>query len=302
MLDLITVGNISADLFFKTDNLTKKDGRYQLALGGKYMMDEFEMHVGGGGANIAIGCRKLGLKTAVVGMIGNNPFRRAILERLQKSRVNTRYTMFNQTDTSVSIILLDPSGERTILVHSSPRRHTSAEKHILRTVKNTRAVYMGHMPDGALSYRVLAMERLRRSGTFIVVNFGKRDSSLPREQTDAVLEHTDMLILNTFEFAQLIRKPEDKINFRKSVLPHVPVLRDKLLVVTAAADGSFAYHGDKVYFQKAFRPKKIIDTTGAGDAYTAGFLASYLKHEDISQAMKWGSRYAAKIITHIGAN
>lgn len=302
MLDIIAIGNISADLFFKADTLTQKDGRFQLAIGGKYMVDDFEMHVGGGGANVAIGCRKLGLRTAVVGMIGNSIFRKSILDRLHKSKVSTKLTLFSQTDTSVSIILLDARGERTIIVHSSPRRHATAEKHILRVVKNTRAVYIGHVPDGALQYRLLAMERLRKHGTFITVNLGKRDCKLPRAESDAVLKHADMLILNTFEFSLLVRRPEASIDFKKPIHKYLPVMDGKLVVVTAAAEGSYAYHEGKVYYQKSVKPKKVIDTTGAGDAYTAGFLTTYLKHEDVVRAMKAGARYASHILGHVGAN
>ncbi|MBI1862991.1 carbohydrate kinase family protein [Candidatus Microgenomates bacterium] len=258
--------------------------------------------VGGGGANVAIGCRKHGLRTAVVGMIGNNVFRKSILERFQKSKVSTKYTLFNQTDTSVSIILLSPSGERSIIVHSSPRRHTTAEKHILRVVKQVRAVYMGHMPDGALQYRLLAMERLSKAGTFIVVNLGKRECVLPKPQIEAVLEHANMLILNADEFSLLVGKPVKKIDLTTSVFKHLPIMKNKLLVITDASRGSYTYHADRVYFQKALSPKKIVDTTGAGDAYTAGYIASYLKHEDIQRAMKTGSQYAAHTIGHIGAN
>lgn len=302
MLDIIAVGNISADLFFKADTLTQKDGRFQLAIGGKYMVDDFEMHVGGGGANVSIGCRKNGLRSAVVGMVGNNVFRKSILERLHKSKVNTKHTMFNQTDAHLSMVLLDGRGERTIVVYESSHKHGSEEKHLLSTLPRARAVYFGNLPDVAMQYRSLVMTKLKKHDTFIAVNVGARDCCRPKKYTNELLENADLLIVNTHEFATLIKKDRSKINFNKSVLGLLPVMKDKIVIVTDSANGSYCYQDEKVYYQRAMRPKKIVDTTGAGDAYTAGFLSSYLKYEDIQRAMKMGARYASHVLGHIGAN
>lgn len=302
MLDLIAIGNISADLFFKADSLTQKDGRFQLAIGGKYMVDDFEMHVGGGGANVSIGCRKNGLKTAVVGMIGNNIFRKAILERLHKAKVDTKHTLFNQTDAHLSMVLLDGRGERTIVVYESSHKHSTEEKHLLRSLPRSRAVYFGNLPDVAMEYRSLVMSKLKRRGTFVAVNVGTRDCCRPSRYTNELLEHADLLIVNTYEFADLVKKDREKINFKGSVLHLLPVMKDKIVVVTDSANGSYCYQGERVYRQKALQPKRIVDTTGAGDAYSAGFLASYLKFEDIQRAMKTGSLHAKHVLGHVGAN
>lgn len=302
MLDLIAIGNISADLFFKADSLTQKDGRFQLAIGGKYMVDEYEMHVGGGGANVAIGARKHGLRTAVVGMIGNNAFRKSIIDRFKKSKVSTRYTLFNQTDANLSMILLDAKGERTIIVYESSHNHSTEEKHLLKTLPRSRAVYFGNLPDVAMQYRSLVMARLKKQDTFIAVNVGTRDCCRPTKYTNELLEHADLVIVNTHEFAELVKKDESKINFKKSVADMLPIMKDKIIVVTDAAHGSYCYTEGKVFFEPAARTGKILDTTGAGDAYTAGFLSSYLTHEDIQRAMKTGTRYARQIIAHVGAN
>lgn len=302
MLDLIAIGNISADLFFKADSLTQKDGRFQLAIGGKYMVDEYEMHVGGGGANVAIGARKHGLRTAVVGMIGNNAFRKSIIDRFKKSKVSTRYTLFNQTDANLSMILLDAKGERTIIVYESSHNHSTEEKHLLKTLPRSRAVYFGNLPDVAMQYRSLVMARLKKQDTFIAVNVGTRDCCRPTKYTNELLEHADLVIVNTHEFAELVKKDESKINFKKSVADMLPIMKDRIIVVTDSSHGSYCYTEGKVFFEPAARTGKILDTTGAGDAYTAGFLSSYLTHEDIQRAMKTGTRYARQIIAHVGAN
>ena len=87
MFDLISIGNISIDLYFKGDSLTFEKNRFQLAIGGKYFVDQFHTGVGGGGVNVAIGASKAGIKSAVMGTIGNNPFKKMILY-LTKNFIN----------------------------------------------------------------------------------------------------------------------------------------------------------------------------------------------------------------------
>ena len=82
MYDLISVGNISIDLFYKGKNFTRNKERFQLAIGGKYYADYFYEDIGGGGVNVASGVAKLGLRTAVFGKVGNNPFKEVIFKKL----------------------------------------------------------------------------------------------------------------------------------------------------------------------------------------------------------------------------
>jgi len=83
MYDIITIGNISVDLYFKGRSLTKDNSRFQLAVGGKYFTDEFYEDVGGGGCNVASGLAKQGYNVAIFGKIGNNSFKEIILKKLK---------------------------------------------------------------------------------------------------------------------------------------------------------------------------------------------------------------------------
>jgi len=302
MLDVVAIGNISADLYFSADELTKEGNRLHLAIGGKYRASWFEMHVGGGGANVSIGCAKQGLRAAAVGMVGNNIFRKSILQRLKLAKVSRRYISFNQKDASVSIILLDKHGERTIIKHQSSHKHSADEKYSLRHIQPARVVYFGNMPDVSALERARVMKRLKVHNSKIVCNLGIRDCTAPKRHIDELLEHADVLIVNTYEFAEMVRKKRSAIDFKKSIFSHMPKMKDRLVVVTDSASGSYGYLGDKVHHQKAIKPRRIVDTTGAGDAYTSGFITSYIMHEDIPHALKKGAQAAAKILTVRGAN
>ncbi len=301
MLDLITIGSISADLYFSADELTTRDSRLYLSQG-KYFVDKFAFKVGGGGANVAIGTKKNGLKTAVCGIIGNNPFRKNILHTLKLKGIPRNLVIFKQNYINVSVILLKKNGERTIINHESEHDHPAEDRVILRKIKKTRAVYLGNLPDVSFSERERLLRQLKKRGVFVFANFGAKDCCKPKKNIDKLLKYINILILNTHEFSELVKKPYEKLNFKKNMLGLLPVMKQKVLIVTDAEKGSYGYQGDKVYSQIAIKPKKIIDTTGAGDGYTAGFIADYLKNENVELAMKKGSYYATKILAKLGAN
>src|SRR5574340_1140715 len=94
MYDLVSVGSISIDLFYKGDSLTFHDSRFQLAIGGKYVADSFNVSLGGGGANVALGASHLGLKTAVLAKIGNNLFKSIILKKMEDHNVSYKLCDF----------------------------------------------------------------------------------------------------------------------------------------------------------------------------------------------------------------
>lgn len=302
MFDLIAIGNISADLYFSAEDLTKKDDRLWLAVGGKYRSEDFRMTVGGGGANVSIGGRKNGLRTAVVGIVGNNVFRKGIMSRLQIAKVNTSHLMFNQTAVNVSAILLQENGERTVIAHQSSHEHVLEEAHVSSRKFKTRAVYFGNLPHVSVKERRSLMKALKAKDIEVFVNVGPLDCCKPKTYLKELLEFTDVLIVNTHEFADLVKKDEKDLNLKLSVLHLLPFMKNSILIVTDGKNGSYGYEGDKVFFCPIVKEKRIADTTGVGDGYTAGFISSYLRHPDVERAMKAGSRYATKILSKIGAN
>ncbi len=303
MYDLICIGGISIDLYFKGDSLTFKDDRFQLAIGGKYLAEHFYVGIGGGGANVAIGATKNGLRTAVMGKIGNNPFKKIIIIKLIEHGISYSLCDIENNYYNVSSILLSQSGERSIIHYMSPHQHLTNENNELKGISKTRMVYLGNLPDVSLSERTGLLNFFKKRAIKTVVNLGVSDCRRPLSQLKKFLDTVDVLIVNGHEFAELVKAPYKDIHFKEQVVEwYIPFLTDQIVVITEGGKGSFAYVRNKVYYQKADLVEKIIDATGAGDGYTAGFIAEYSKSANIEKAMEKGSKYAARILTKIGAN
>lgn len=303
MYDLISIGNISIDLYFKGSSLTFNKGRFQLAIGGKYFVDYFHTSVGGGGANVAIGASKNELKSAVLGCIGNNSFKNIILEQLKSHSVATSLCSFLDNYINVSSVLLTPNGEKTIIHYSTPHQRIFSSKISMNQYINTGIVYLGNLPDVSLSEREQLLYIYKKNNITNIVNLGINDCRRSKKQLEELLKNIDILIVNGHEFSELVKASYNDIHFSEDVIKwYIPYLSSKKVIITEGEKGSYAYEFGKVYHQKAEPSEKIIDTTGAGDGFTAGFISEFYKSKDLQKSMEKGAKYAVKILTKIGAN
>jgi len=303
MYDLISVGTISVDLYFLGKSFTFKDNRFALALGGKYQVENFYLSVGGGGANVAIGVAKHGYKVGLLGKIGNNPFKKIIVDYLKDHQISLNLIDFEDNYYNLSTILLTDKGERTILHYSTPHQHLFSSTNPLIGITKTKMVYLGNLPEVSLTQRVKFLKFLKKHNIARIVNLGVFDCRRPKNQIKEILEEVDILIVNGHEFSELVKAQYADIHFYEDVISwYIPYLKEKIVVITDGEKGSYAYYQGKVFFQKALKPAKILDTTGAGDGFTAGFISEFLASKDLVKSLKKGALYASCILGKIGAN
>lgn len=303
MYDLISVGSIAIDLYFQGKTMTFKDSRFQLAVGGKYLADNFYSFVGGGGINVAVGVKKHGVKTAVLGTIGKNSYQSIIFNKLDRLKINRDLCDLVDNYFNLSAILLTEEGERTIIHYATPQQKLFDHRISINSIKNTKALYLGNLPDVNIAERLKLLQFARDNRVMTVLNLGVKDCRRPKNETKTLLDKTDILIVNGHEFSELVKASYKDIHFHDDIINwYAPSLKDQIVIITEGDKGSYGYFQGKVSFQKAVKIKHVIDATGAGDGYTAGFIAEYIKSKDIEKAMLSGSKYAVKILGKIGAN
>lgn len=300
MYDLISVGNISIDLYFKGSTFTKSKDRFNLAIGGKYYSDFFHEDIGGGGVNVAAGAAKLGLRPAVFGKIGDNAYKDLILKKLTDKSISTEFCQVEEDYYKISTIILTEKGERTIIHYETPS-HLIKNFFLHKELKSAKNIYFSPLEHLALEEKKKMISYLKGDKTLTFVNLSALDCRRPVKDLVEFFDSLDVLIINAHEYSELIKRPYEKINLRKLeiTLPH---LKDRVLIITDAEKGSYGYFKNEIFYQEAIRPKKIVDTTGCGDAYTAGFITQYIKSGSIGLSMQKGAEYAARKLERIGAN
>ncbi len=300
MYDLICVGGVSIDLYFQGKSLTQDRQRFHLAIGGKYQTDFFYEDIGGGGVNVAVGVAKHGLTAAVFGKIGDTGYRQLIIDRLLEKKVGVEFLQVEKKYYKLSAILLTDNGERTVIHYESPT-HLQHEFFLHQDLKKAENIYFSPLPHISLKEKEKMIDYLKGDRTLTFVNLSVVDCRRPVVQLIKIFTGLDVLFINGHEFAELVKKPYTNLNFQQE-LEKLPVLSQRTVIITDGEKGSYGFYRGQSFFQPAVTCDNIIDTTGAGDAYTAGFIAEYLQSKDIKKSMANGADYAAKILAKIGAN
>ena len=303
MYEVICVGTTTIDMYYRGGDLTLKNGSFDLAHGNKYFAEYFHESIGGGATNVAIGLAKMGLHPTLVSEIGQNPFKRVIYEKLDLSGMSYKYCYLSESYQNYSTILLCDKGEKTVINYRSP--HSHFHRHILPDdlFVHSRSLYLGHIAQLTSHHRVQLLKRARMHKLPTFVTLGTDDLAGDYHNVTQIIKETDVLIVNKTEIASYLQVSTDKIDLSDNIHHAFPnLILPSLLIVTDGSSGAYAHSRDHVIHQPAVSIEKVVDMTGAGDGFCAGFIASYIKDAHLAAALKGGVEFAAKKIGHLGAN
>jgi sugar/nucleoside kinase (ribokinase family) len=194
-------------------------------------------------------------------------------------------------------------GEKTVVNYRTP--HTQFLRYLPPDdlFQKSKSLYLGHMAHIALEHRVRLLQKARRYALVTYATLGEDELRKGASYIDDLIHHIDFLIINKTEFAAYVGCAEDEIQLNTdiySTFPQLPL--SKTLIITNGAQGAHAYSLHEQWYEPAHPAKHIIDLTGAGDGFCAGFIASYQRHRHISAALKVAAQYAASKLSHLGAN
>ncbi|KKS70860.1 MAG: hypothetical protein UV41_C0011G0022 [Candidatus Daviesbacteria bacterium GW2011_GWA2_42_7] len=297
MFDLISIGDPAVDHFFKIHDAhveVEKDGKELcLRFGDKLPVEEYCQSLGGNTANNAVGASRLGLKTAVYLNIGSDLIGKFTLAKLKEEGVDSRYAAVNEgMDSNVSA-LISFRGERTILTYHQDFKYQ------LPDLDRTRYVYLSSMGKSALenNFYHQVENYMQRSGASLYFNPGTYELAYGIKKFSGLLSLTKLLILNKEE-TELVLKITGKVDIKR-MLNGLLELGPKIVIITDGKNGSYGFDG-RIFYQLDIFPAKVIDMTGAGDAYATGVLAGLFYGKDLPEAMRWGAANGASVVEEIG--
>ncbi|OGE36131.1 hypothetical protein A3E45_02615 [Candidatus Daviesbacteria bacterium RIFCSPHIGHO2_12_FULL_43_11] len=297
MFDLISIGDPAVDHFFKIHDAhveVEKDGKELcLRFGDKLPVEEYCQSLGGNTANNAVGASRLGLRTAVYLNIGSDLIGKFTLVKLKEEGVDSRYAAVNEgMDSNVSA-LISFRGERTILTYHQDFKYQ------LPDLDRTRYVYLSSMGKSALenNFYHQVENYMQRSGASLYFNPGTYELAYGIKKFSGLLSLTKLLILNKEE-TELVLKITGKVDIKR-MLNGLLELGPKIVIITDGKNGSYGFDG-RIFYQLDIFPAKVIDMTGAGDAYATGVLAGLFYGKDLPEAMRWGAANGASVVEEIG--
>ena len=319
MFDVITIGSATRDVFMqgrafkavrarKLEHLGFPTGEAEcFPLGGKIEIEAPIFTVGGGAANAAVTFSRQGLKTAALFKIGaDDESGKSILADLKKEKVTTLPIFDRKAMTSFSVILLSPSGERTILNH----RGASEDLRVNEIPESKITARAGYLVPGNIPFPVLMtiVRMLKKGGALLAIDLSKYYLEMGPKKLKPLLDLLDVIKINREEASRLtnIHYQDESGIFKK-----LDELVHGIAVMTDGSKGVIVSDGRKIYQAGTYKEKVVIDRTGAGDAFGSGFMAALLQsphvakkeftEEDIQNAIRLGSANGTSVVEQIGA-
>jgi sugar/nucleoside kinase (ribokinase family) len=249
--------------------------------------DAIDLTVQGGGPvpNALVAMSRLGLSTAIIAAVGDDPAGRQVVEELKREDIEHRLIKVQRQPSATAVGFVEKeSGRRTMVLH----RQIGIRTKDLETDNYPRPNIL--LLDGRDLEASLQLARWgRKAGARVVFEIGSQ-----RDDVSAIFPMVDYLIVSD-DFAYPFTHTED---------PEVAVTRlHKVcpghVVLTGGIGGAWGLEGDERYYQPAFRVK-AVDTTGAGDAFLGGFCYGLIKDLSMAECLRVGAAIAALKCTKPG--
>lgn len=313
MFDLITIGHSTIDIIVKIPDAhlhcrkSEKTCELCFAFGQKLAADSITQTIGGNAPNVAVGLQRLGFKTTIVSHIGRDENGLKIRSILQREKVDDSYLKEDSVNPSDVSVILSFEGERTILAHHSPFIYR-----LPRNLPETNWIYLTSLGKNFQRiYEDLKDYLIENSNSKLALNPGMHELKWGVQGFLGLLQRAEIIILNREEAQTLIGATKTSALSSQSsfvsepegmrrLLEEVKTMGPKIVVITDAANGAYLFNGENYLKIKPFSSEPV-EMTGAGDAFSSGFLGAVLNNQPFEEALRWGAGEAASVISKIGS-
>lgn len=297
--DVITVGNATVDIFlgvhdtnrhFRVNEQTKE---LCVKHGDKVLLDDAKFLLGGNACNVSVGLQRLGLKTSLITEVGQDEFSQKITNDLYKEGVSCDQVVKSADEISSFSLILNYKKERTIFTESTEKDHNFS-------FNNLKAdwIYLTSLNKKWMDAYEKTVDFAKKIGAKIVFNPGVAQIDAGQNHLSNILKSTEILIVNKKEAKRILDSEEEDIEI---ILKALKGLGSRMAVVTNGANGAWCIdENDNIYYQDA-KKAEVVELTGAGDAFSSGFLGAIINGKNIKEAMLWGDRNSASVIEKFGS-
>lgn len=265
-----------------------------------YPIDEICISTGGDAINTAINLAKLGHDVTYLGRVGNDPLGLMMVQQARERKVNMEYVAYSSTQAQTkSLILVKPDGQRTFLQYAGTSAEFCFEDCNLALLSQADILQIGgtfHLPkfDGHGAAKLLALAQ--EKGVITSMDVTSDHSGRWNEILWPVYPHLDYF-LPSIEQASMIantEQPEEIADFflNRGV---------KNVAIKLGQKGSFFKNSQTAFYAGIYRHIPVMETTGAGDAFCAGFLCGIAQSLPPEKCVNLATACASFAISSIGA-
>ena len=307
-MKILGIGNAIVDVICKVDDsFIEKNNLTKSTM--KLFFDENEFKnlltnlkiektvSGGSVANSIVGLSQLGDKVGFIGKVSDDEFGSKYEEGLKKENVKYFYSKKKeQLPTGTCLILVTPDSERTMCTFLGTAGKINENDVSSDAIKRSEIIFLeGYLWDEGEPKK--AFDKAINNANNVAMSLSDLfcvDRHKPHF-LNLVRNKIDLTFANEQEITSLIEAKnfEEVINFSKQL--------NKLVIITRGENGAVAVNGEEIVESDIQKNLKIVDLTGAGDLFAAGFLHGYINKFSLKKCLEKGTEMSAKVIQQIGA-
>jgi fructokinase len=307
-MNILGIGNAIVDVICKVDdNFIEQNNLTKSTM--KLIFDENEFKnlltnlniektvSGGSVANSIVGLSQLGDKVGFIGKVSDDEFGSKYEEGLKKENVNYFYSKKKEElPTGTCLILVTPDSERTMCTFLGTAGKINENDVNPDVIKKSDVIFLeGYLWDEGDPKK--AFDKAINNANKVAMSLSDQ-FCVDRHKSDflnLVKNKLDITFANEQEITSLIgtKDFQEVVNFSKQL--------NKLMVITRGAKGAIAINGEEVAECGVQKNLKIVDLTGAGDLFAAGFLHGYINKLPTKECLEKGTEMSSKVIQQIGA-
>lgn len=293
MYDVISIGSSLLDIFVKSNDLeADRDGDRQiLTYGDKLELSDFYIITGGGASNTSVAFARLGLNVAAISETGRDEFSSLINADFQKEGVITNLLIQEKLErTGGSVILVAKDSERVAMVHRGAASMLDPFDIPAFWLSKSRWIHLSSI--GGRKETLIKIFKILNSNqdTKMSWNPGRKELDLIlKEELEVEQIPCEVFFVNQEEWDYI--EP-----IHEEILLNFPQV-----VITKGKKGGEVHLFGKKMFEYIGEAVKPVDSTGAGDAFAAAYVAAILNNLDVPTAIAWGVKNAGNVVAYFGA-
>jgi len=287
LFDVVAVGHILLDLRFCVESFASSDRESPIT---------GQSHgVGGSAANVAIGVRRLGGLSKVIGKVGFDDFGKSALEELAREGVDISDVRIDALGgrTGFTVVIIDRQGQVAMCGFKGAAEELTPEEVSPQAISGARVVHIASLRlDTSVHVARLAKEK----GLMVTWDPGRVQAQLGLEKLKPIVSLADIVFPNELE-AKAMTGEESVEAAADALLSAGP----KMVVVKRGSKGVYVATQTERFEVPAYLPGRIVDTTGAGDALAAGMIVG-LRRYPLRDAARFAVMVAGMKVTRLGSH
>lgn len=277
--EVAALGTCNIDFVMKVPRFSEADDEVDVK--------ELKISLGGSASNFAVGLSRIGVDVGIMARVGYDEYGEFAIRKLEEESVKTDRLLKISESTGMAFIAVDGRGERSIYTSMGANARFKLENEDVKYIEGSKLLHITGM------YKEV-VEEATKHACLISLNPGTVLSSYGIDDLEGIIRKAHVLFLNKKEAALLTGK--DFHGGAKDLVDMgVP-----LVVVTCGRRGACLYTPDEIIYSSTSKTE-TLDTTGAGDAFAAGFISGYIKDEELDKCLQIANQLACDCIGKLGA-